>query len=610
MEFDVDQQTSQPTGETETGTMSLQSTELPNAPSTTVNVAVPCTLQTDSAPCQQLTSTVTQDDTAKLEDSNVEMSEPTVLNQESSEKHNEVPSKPEEHDVEYFRNLMATETNTFNGYCSKWEDVSKSTPEIDEEVEGQIRTCIGQAQLLIAQHFKQLKGLVDNCEFRTGEKETTLTDLQGFWDMIYYQVEDVHTKFTGLEKLKDNNWVQDKPKVTKKIVKKKPVAKPTVKRPAVASKFAAFRAQMKKKQTAPDILCHEEQAVTFDGGFFKVASPKKTPKFHCEAGSPQRKVSVSSAEKEKVSETTEKEKVTEPKKKPLMEVLSPAVNSLGLTSLRTPSRKSYVPVNPSPLLLDITPQVASKGRPAPHSKRMCTGVETETSLNNEENDVDDFFANDNAVKPIPAVKCVTGTPRSKVSPRRSLQTRRSLCDMSSPSTAKESKSDNDFLKYLQPNSTTVTQATNNVSALDDECDAWDPSTAFSASDYVKKDSPAVSRRRSSSLKQLPSTQRRRSTRRSVHFSTSPTTEHTPELENITDVAGAVSEDMLLFTPPGHKSSIQLHDYVSNSMNAGATPACRNPRPSLLYTPPENASPLSSTTTHTDIPTDILVSFTP
>ncbi|XP_069128751.1 enolase-phosphatase E1-like [Argopecten irradians] len=194
MEFDVDQQTSQPTGETETGTMSLQSTELPNAPSTTVNVAVPCTLQTDSAPCQQLTSVVTQDDTAKLEDSNVEMSEPTVLNQESSEKHNEVPSKPEEHDVEYFRNLMATETNTFNGYCSKWEDVSKSTPEIDEEVEGQIRTCIGQAQLLIAQRFKQFKGLVDNCEFRTGEKETTLTDLQGFWDMIYYQFKLVISK--------------------------------------------------------------------------------------------------------------------------------------------------------------------------------------------------------------------------------------------------------------------------------------------------------------------------------------------------------------------------------------------------------------------------------
>ena len=55
-------------------------------------------------------------------------------------------------------------------------------------VEGQIRTVVGQARLLIAQRFKQFLGLVDDCEFKRGEKETTCTDLQGFWDMIYYQV--------------------------------------------------------------------------------------------------------------------------------------------------------------------------------------------------------------------------------------------------------------------------------------------------------------------------------------------------------------------------------------------------------------------------------------
>ena len=38
------------------------------------------------------------------------------------------------------------------------------------------------------QRFKQFSGLVDNCEFSTGEKETTCTDLQGFWDMVYFQV--------------------------------------------------------------------------------------------------------------------------------------------------------------------------------------------------------------------------------------------------------------------------------------------------------------------------------------------------------------------------------------------------------------------------------------
>jgi len=53
---------------------------------------------------------------------------------------------------------------------------------------GCIRTTIGQAELLMAERFKQFAGLVSNCEFRTGEKEVTCTDLQGFWDMVYFQV--------------------------------------------------------------------------------------------------------------------------------------------------------------------------------------------------------------------------------------------------------------------------------------------------------------------------------------------------------------------------------------------------------------------------------------
>ena len=55
-------------------------------------------------------------------------------------------------------------------------------------VEGQIRTTVGQGHLLMRQRFKQFSGLVDDCEFNTGERETTFTDLQGFWDMIYFQV--------------------------------------------------------------------------------------------------------------------------------------------------------------------------------------------------------------------------------------------------------------------------------------------------------------------------------------------------------------------------------------------------------------------------------------
>lgn len=55
-------------------------------------------------------------------------------------------------------------------------------------VSGQIRTTIGQAELLMVQRFKQFSGLIDDCEFKTSDKEITRTDLQGFWEMIYYQV--------------------------------------------------------------------------------------------------------------------------------------------------------------------------------------------------------------------------------------------------------------------------------------------------------------------------------------------------------------------------------------------------------------------------------------
>jgi len=55
-------------------------------------------------------------------------------------------------------------------------------------VRGCIRTTIGQAELLMAERFKQFAGLVQNSEYGTGEKEITTSDLQGFWDMVYFQV--------------------------------------------------------------------------------------------------------------------------------------------------------------------------------------------------------------------------------------------------------------------------------------------------------------------------------------------------------------------------------------------------------------------------------------
>lgn len=55
--------------------------------------------------------------------------------------------------------------------------------------------------------LKQYHGLVENAESQGCDcLKTTSEDLQGFWDMLYFQVEDVLTKFKYLEELECNAW--------------------------------------------------------------------------------------------------------------------------------------------------------------------------------------------------------------------------------------------------------------------------------------------------------------------------------------------------------------------------------------------------------------------
>ena len=103
-----------------------------------------------------------------------------------------------------------------------------------------------------------------------------------------YQVQDIEAKFQALDKLQGNNWVSDEPKVVKKkILKKRPVTKVTGKAGGVParSRFLEFRAKMKQAQEQPTDDKVEEpegKTKTFEGGFFCVASPVRSPKPHCE----------------------------------------------------------------------------------------------------------------------------------------------------------------------------------------------------------------------------------------------------------------------------------------------------------------------------------------
>ncbi|XP_048871476.1 disks large-associated protein 5 isoform X2 [Brienomyrus brachyistius] len=212
------------------------------------------------------------------------------------------PAGPQEaqHDVPYFRAIMASETGRLSGLCEQWEARTEDSS-IPEEVRDGMRTAIGQARLLMKERFSQFEGLVDDCALGRGEKITTCSDLQGFWDMVYFQVEDVMKKFDGLKAAECRGW-QDEPKSRprpKRAVKKAAQTAPASKSvgesgasAAAKSRLAAVKAAMRARRAAvaesaepaadapageavpPEPLA---PAVVFHGGFFKVESPAKLP---------------------------------------------------------------------------------------------------------------------------------------------------------------------------------------------------------------------------------------------------------------------------------------------------------------------------------------------
>ncbi|XP_041332974.1 disks large-associated protein 5 isoform X2 [Pyrgilauda ruficollis] len=195
-------------------------------------------------------------------------------------------TREQEHDVPYFRNILRTETERLLSQCLQWE--GNLELDIPEDAKDQIRSTVGQTRLLIGERFKQFEGLVDNCEFKRGEKKTTCTDLDGFWDMINFQIEDVNKKFDNLVKLQDNEW-QPLDVPSKAVVKKKAVPSGVPKaeleaaaraaaRSRLASVKAAMRDRMKQGEAAEGTQQErlpEVEKVVFEAGFFRIESPVK-----------------------------------------------------------------------------------------------------------------------------------------------------------------------------------------------------------------------------------------------------------------------------------------------------------------------------------------------
>ncbi|XP_045756867.1 disks large-associated protein 5 isoform X1 [Mirounga angustirostris] len=191
------------------------------------------------------------------------------------------------HDVPYFRNILQSETEKLTSHCLEWD--RKLELDIPDDAKDLIRTAVGQTRLLMKERFKQFEGLVDNCEYKRGEKETTCTDLDGFWDMVSFQIEDVNQKFNNLTKLEESGW-QNNNNISKKVVRKKVVSGVASKpkqddggRIAARNRLAAIknamRERMKQEETAEAatfVMPKEVDKIVFDAGFFRIESPVKS----------------------------------------------------------------------------------------------------------------------------------------------------------------------------------------------------------------------------------------------------------------------------------------------------------------------------------------------
>jgi len=163
-----------------------------------------------------------------------------------------ISEQGEVQDGHYFIKVLENETFKFEEKICDWEEDLNCGQNIPEEARDTILTVIGMAKLLMAQKLTQFRGLCDKNNNVSREEDPfvpTNMDLAGFWDMVHIQVEQIHTRFQGLQELKKNGWAVKSPEVknnkTNKSKKNVGVNKPI--KPKEKSEAEKKRDEARKK---------------------------------------------------------------------------------------------------------------------------------------------------------------------------------------------------------------------------------------------------------------------------------------------------------------------------------------------------------------------------
>ncbi|QQP55633.1 Putative guanylate-kinase-associated protein [Caligus rogercresseyi] len=201
-----------------------------------------------------------------------EETQPPLLTQKVLFDEDETPQDADEtttKDLSLFRGLYDESVKRLSSSADAWEVEEMESVPPTEELQGRVSAAVGKARLLMGPkgRLEQFKSLMDNCEFKRGEKETKADDLQGFWDMISYQIQGIYKEFEDLRALQASGWANTEKKPKEDEVKRRPKAK--------ASRKADANEEQEQENEPVEEKSSNEPMKNFDGGFFRVSSPLK-----------------------------------------------------------------------------------------------------------------------------------------------------------------------------------------------------------------------------------------------------------------------------------------------------------------------------------------------
>lgn len=192
----------------------------------------------------------------------------------------------------YFRRKVAAETERLGALASDWlRYKTDNSGQLASVYADLIDVTTGQTRLLLAKKFEQFRGLCDRCEQGDGELPVLAHDLEGFWSMVYMQVENCDARFERLQQLRSNDWTEAEEvekggeatvtATTAVVQRKRPKAKPKTVRganPFLEQLKKANRHRLMAEQQQQQKEQQNEQEVSSNGGPTAAAAASRAQK--------------------------------------------------------------------------------------------------------------------------------------------------------------------------------------------------------------------------------------------------------------------------------------------------------------------------------------------